>query len=131
MAKKSRHHKTTRREEAMDKPSYAMDVFEEKPKKPVKEKPREEAFHVGDTIGGQAADKLAQLKEQLAQTEQAKAPAKQSAKPRKTTRTAQDRLAENPDLSFAELFDPQEDERTSFEELLESSKLDWHYFKDE
>ncbi|MCL6548238.1 MAG: hypothetical protein K6T30_04935 [Alicyclobacillus sp.] len=35
------------------------------------------------------------------------------------------------DPSFAELFDPQEDDGTSFAELLDSSRLDWRRFKED
>ncbi|WAH35809.1 hypothetical protein [Alicyclobacillus dauci] len=129
MAKRTKQgHRRTRTDD-MDKPAYAMDVIPDKPKKPEKEKPKEEAFHIGDTIGGQAAEKLAQLKSQLADVEMDKTKAKE--KPKRKVQSAKERLEENPDLSFAELFDPQEDDEQSFDELLKSSKLDWHHFKDE
>jgi hypothetical protein len=57
--------------------------------------------------------------------------------PQKATKTsvsrqkdAKERLEENPNLSFAELFDPQEDESESFADLLQESKLDWRHFKE-
>lgn len=107
-----------------------MDVVADKPKKAPKEKPKEDAFHVGDTIGDQAASKLAALKAKLEDVADKQQQVK-AAKPQKPVRTAKERLDENPDLSFAELFDPQEDEEASFDELLKDSKLDWRYFKDE
>lgn len=120
-----------RKEEGLDKPSYAMDVFEEKSKKPAKEKPKEEAFHVGDSIGTSAAAQLAKLKEQLVDREEKAAPVKQSTKRKVSRQSAEDRLAQNPELSFAELFDPQEDEESSFADMLKDSKLDWRAYKED
>ncbi|MFB5190374.1 hypothetical protein [Alicyclobacillus fastidiosus] len=130
MSKKSKQHKRRTDVDLFDKPDYAMDVVADKPKKAPKEKPKEEAFHVGDTIGDQAASKLAALKAKLEDVADKQQQVK-AAKPQKPVRTAKERLDENPDLSFAELFDPQEDEEASFDELLKDSKLDWRYFKDE
>lgn len=130
MAKRTKKPHRRHDDEVMDKPAYAMDIVQEKPKKPAKQKPSEDAFHVADTISSQAASQLAKLKEQLVEVETPKQPVKPSSKKAKNTKSAADRLAENPDLSFAELFDPQEDDE-SFEEMLDSSKLDWQMFKDE
>lgn len=130
MAKKRRGQTGSRREDFYDKPAYAMDVFPEKPKKPEPERPKEEVFHVGDAIGGQVASRLEQLKAQLTESEAAKVP--QKATPIKPTkRSAKERLDEDPNLSFADLFDPQEDDDESFDSLLKSSKLDWQQFKED
>ncbi|MFD1673427.1 hypothetical protein [Alicyclobacillus fodiniaquatilis] len=130
----SKRHKNKRQksvEERPDKPDYAMDIIRDAPKKKAPEKPKEETFHLGDAIGGQAAAKLTQLKAQLAEVEEKKPEKIQPKTKQKAGRTTEERLADNPDLSFAELFDPQEDDEGSFDELLKSSKLDWRYFKDE
>lgn len=129
MPKKSRRQQRTRRDEPNDKPAYAMDVIQEKPKKPEPERPKEESFHVSDSIGGRAADELARLKAQLTEQAEPKKPSPAVTPMKSGKRSAQERLDEDPNLSFADLFDPQEDDEQSFDELLKSSKLDWQYFK--
>lgn len=130
MAKKRKGNRSGHQgERDLMKPDYAMDKLEP-PKKPEKEKPKEEAFHVGESVGGSTAALLAQLKEQLTVAEEEAKP-KKEVKQKRVARSAEERLSENPDLSFAELFDPTDDEESSFDELLKDSKLDWRFFKDE
>ncbi|WP_206916342.1 hypothetical protein [Alicyclobacillus suci] len=132
MSKKSKQKRNKTEQDVFDKPEYAMDIVVDKPKKAPKEKPKEEAFHVGESIGDKVATKLTELKAQLEEMAAAVKEAPAKAKRRaKTSRTAKERLEDNPDLSFAELFDPEDDEEVSFDELLKDSKLDWHHFKDE
>lgn len=131
MAKKSKHKTQTNREAYEDKPDYAMDRMIQKKQEPVVTKPKEEQFLLEDSIPSYAMMKLTKLKEQLSTEETAKLP-KQPAKPeKKKQRSAAERLEDNPDLSFAELFDPADEEDASFDELLNASKLDWKYFKDD
>lgn len=115
-----------------DKPAYAMDVVKE-PVKVKPEKPKEEAFHVGETVDGSIAQQLEKLKAQLVEQSEPKvaAPPKKAERGAASKKPAEERLAENPNLSFAELFDPQDDEDASFKDLLDESKLDWRFFKDE
>lgn len=110
-----------------------MDKMEPKAK-PAPKKPKEETFHVSDTLKGSTAAQLTKLKENLTEKEEEKKPAqsaKTKSKEKRPNRSAKERLEENPDLSFAELFNPADDEESSFEDMLSESKLDWRFFKDE
>lgn len=137
MTKRKRNNrKRSENDNDLVKPEYAMDKMEPKAK-PEPEKPKEETFHVGDALRDSTAVQLAKLKESLTTAEEEKKPrpapsGKTATKTKRSSnRSAEERFAENPDLSFAELFDPAEDEESSFEDLLEDSKLDWRFFKDE
>jgi len=134
VGKKQHKQHRTERDRGLDKPSFAADVMAEpvakKEAKPVRS---ETDISVEEHLKPGAADKLAALKVQMLATEQAahavavtkKQPASASAR----SASAQTRLDADPDASFAELFDPAEEDEESFEHLLEKSKTDWRHFK--
>lgn len=141
-----------------DKPEYAADWFREaeKPRQPKPEQQGQSAdaaagSSVAEHLGKTAMDALTKLKAQMAQTaaqEEAAAAAKRSGSAARTSSRARagekakrpgrfdtdagqdDDASGKSDASFAELFDPQEPDEKSFEELLGKSKLDWHAFKE-
>lgn len=130
---KKRGHPSPRIDE-FDKPSYAADRIEpaKNPQAPV---PNEAELRLEERLGKGTLDKLSALKTAMmsdpaAQSKQGPAAPKR-AKASVPRKSAAERLADDPDLSFAELFDPVEDDGASFEELFDSSKLDWRHFKDE
>jgi len=119
---------------ADDKPAYAADRMDVKPKpESAKRGDETESFLLRDAMNADVAARLAALKSALVEEAQARPVTQQQQKKEKAAkrRPAAERLAENPDLSFAELFDPADDDDVSFEEMLADSKLDWRSFKDE
>ncbi|GMA58578.1 hypothetical protein C7445_10469 [Alicyclobacillus sacchari] len=119
---------------ADDKPVYAADRMDPKPKRESAKRGDEaESFLLRDAMKSDVATRLAALKNALVEEAQARPDVPQAHKKAKAAkrRPATERLAENPDLSFAELFDPADDDDVSFEEMLADSKLDWRSFKDE
>jgi hypothetical protein len=127
--------RTGRREEGMDKPAWAADVIT-MPVKPQKPVVKETDIFLEERLGTSLLNQLAQLKAKVveeaeAATVKAQAVVIKSKKKVAQGKSAKDRLAEDPDASFAELFDPQDsDEEEAFAELLDESKLDWHHFKE-
>ena len=125
--------KTTRTaDEIQDKPDYAADWFRPKPK-PAKPKGDDAAkLSVEDRLSGGTVAKLSELKAKMESEAQARENG-QAGKKAVRKHSSPARLADPDDesKSFAELFDPQEDETDSFEDLLKESKLDWRSFKDE
>lgn len=118
-----------RREEGLDKPAWAADVMTapEKPQKPVK---KETDIFLEERLGTGMLDKLAQLKAKVVAEEETAKVKAVPVKKKTSGKTAKERLADDPDASFAELFDPQDSEgEEGFEDLLNDSKLDWQHFK--
>ncbi|CAM3715386.1 hypothetical protein [Alicyclobacillus pomorum] len=129
MAKKR---KTTRTaDEIQDKPDYAADWFRPKPK-PEKSKVDDAAkLSVEDRLSGGTVAKLAELKAKMesdAQAHEEGQAGKRAA--RKHSSPARPADPDDESKSFAELFDPQEEETDNFEDLLNESKLDWRSFKE-
>ena len=128
MAKKR---KTTRTaDDILDKPDYAADWFRPK-SKPEKPKVDDAAkLSVEDRLSGGTVAKLAELKAKM-ETEAQAHENGQSEKQvvRKPSSPARPANLDDESKSFAELFDPQEDDTDNFEDLLNESKLDWRSFK--
>ncbi|QRF23998.1 hypothetical protein FY534_10380 [Alicyclobacillus sp. TC] len=112
------------------KPDYAMDKMEPvaKPKKNVIP---EENARLEEFLSAAVAEKLSALKMTEKPDEDTALRISDKSKKEKQiqTRSAKEKLEENPDATFAELFDPAEDDHQSFEELLKDSALDWRHFK--
>lgn len=111
-----------------DKPDYAADLFraeKKQKKKPVTQDDSEVSLQ--DRLDKGMVDKLAALKKQMENVPQPKPSAVKPASPRKEVKPS---TVDDGAASFAELFDPQEKDESSFEDLLQSSKLDWRSFKE-
>ena len=75
---------------------------------------------------------LAKMKDQLLvqqQEHKENAQKKQREKMPSVRKTAKERIMEDNDLSFADLFDPAPEDELSFEEMINDSKMDWRKFK--
>lgn len=133
-------------DDGRDKPDYAADLFrKEQPgkqdsrKKQSANQTEDKGPTVAESLNGELANRLAQMKQALldedAKREAAKVtskqPQRQAAKGQGTSKSV--RRREEPDqetASFAELFDPTPEDEESFEEMLKDSKLDWQKFKE-
>lgn len=119
-----------------DKPDYAADYPVRKAK--AKEKDDDKA-HVKEHLQGNVLNKLNRLKATLQKKEASVTDSKgqttkRGAKPvqnRNHGGTNNNAQAATPDekKSFAELFEPEEEDDVSFEDMLKDSKLDWRKFK--
>lgn len=141
MAKRKKPASPVRAQEIQDKPDFAADWFRE-PRAEKKSATSDAAsaklekdVTVQDRLAPGTMDKLAALKEQM-DKEQAAAAAKATAaatkrqpaavKPRRSPDSGgrPDR-----DLSFSELFDPVDEDESSFEDMLKDAKQDWRNYK--
>lgn len=135
MGNQRKHKSRTKRdEEGMDKPSYAADVLLS-PKKPSKPVRKETDIFLEEHLGQNAVKRLEDMKQQLLTQEEEMARQTEIQKPgqplpKQRKKSADEKILEDPNLSFAELFDPTDEEDQDFAELLNDSKLDWRYFKD-
>jgi hypothetical protein len=117
--------------EIQDKPDYAADWFRPEPK-PVKAKD-ESLLSVEDHLSQSTVKKLAALKDAMAAESQEQNAQKVNGKSARRAEAKHGQSAERVDdgeKSFAELFDPVDEDDESFEDLLEKSKLDWRAFKE-
>jgi beta-glucosidase-like glycosyl hydrolase len=136
VSKKNRARRSSREAILEDKPDYAMDRMQkETVAKPQAETVPEQNARVEEFLQANALQRLKALKTAMQQDEAPSSPKQVEAAPRaeskkqRTGKSAAEKLSEQPDASFAELFDPVEDEETSFADMLGDSKLDWRYFK--
>ncbi|QQE80299.1 hypothetical protein [Alicyclobacillus sp. SO9] len=132
MSKRTHHNRAASAEN--DKPDYAADYPVQKAKA---EKKEDDKAHVQEHLQGSVLEELSRLKSKL-EKEAASADTKGEKLQRGSPSLRQDKRAgsskqvrETPDekKSFAELFEPQEEEDVSFEDILKESKLDWRKFK--
>lgn len=145
-ARKSRQQPSRPVEDGSDKPDFAADLFRKEsprkqPKRADEEKGKEAdtAAHVSDSLDDSVTSKLramqADLEKQAASQKavrEGKGPARASGSEpsNQAGRDARDNRSDKDNLSFSELFDPQEPDKASFEDLLKDSKLDWRKFKE-
>jgi hypothetical protein len=135
MGKQKKRHGAVRsgRDESFDKPDYAADMLQ-KQKKEKKPAVKETDIYVEERLNRTALQNLAKMKEQLLADANATAKiqvGKQALQKNKPVgKSAKEKIAEDPNASFAELFDPTDDDEHSFVEMLKDSKLDWHKYKD-
>jgi len=120
-------------DDGRDKPDYAADLFHDvKPKVKEEKKAVDDGPKLADAMQASVRDKLEQMKAQMqavAKPTTAVAP-KASGLTRVIGRKKMDVVEDDGKLSFAELFDSQEDgEENSFEEMLKESKQDWKSYK--
>lgn len=131
MGKQKKRHSTVHsgRDESLDKPDYAADMIQEK-KKEKKPAVKETDIFVEERLNHKDLQNLAKIKEQLL-AEANRSSEKRTVQRKKTSgKSAREKIADDPNVSFADLFDPVDDDEHSFEDLLKDSKLDWHKFKD-
>lgn len=120
------------KEESLDKPDYARDIVVA-PQKQKKHVPNETDIFVAERLKNETKQELAKMKDKLLiQQQENKEDSQQKRKGivPSVRKTAKERIMEDNDLSFAELFDPAPDDELSFEEMMNDSKLDWRKFKD-
>jgi hypothetical protein len=111
-----------------DKPDYAADLFRDEKKEKKKPVTQDDAeVSVQDRLDQGMVAKLAALKAQMQDVPKSKPSPLKPAPPRKDLKPSP---VDDGAASFAELFDPQEKDESSFEDLLQSSKLDWRSFKE-
>ncbi len=132
MGKNKKKRKTVRsgHEESLNKPDYAADTVM-KPLKMKKPVPKETDIFVSDCLNNKTLQSLTKMKNQLlVDGEKSNGQSKQNSMgvDRVQKKSASQRIAEEPDLSFAELFDPSDEDEQSFEEILANSKLDCRKF---
>lgn len=131
MGKQKKRHSTVRsgRDLSLDKPDYAADVIQEK-RKEKKPAIKETDIFVEERLNQKDLQSLAKIKERLL-AEANQSTEKQIVQKKKIAgKSAREKIADDPNVSFADLFDPADDDEHSFEDLLQDSKLDWRKFKD-
>jgi hypothetical protein len=135
VSKKNRARRSSREGILEDKPDYAMDRMQrETAAKPKAEVVPEQNARVEEFLHANALQRLKALKTSMEQheapsTKQVDSTRRAESPKSRTAKSAAEKLSEQPDASFAELFDPVEDEEASFADMLGDSKLDWRYFK--
>jgi hypothetical protein len=131
MGKQRKKHGAIRsgRDESLDKPDYAADTILEK-KKEKKPAVRETDIFVEEQLNQKTLQSLSRMKEQLLADANKPAGKQTGLKKKVAGKSASEKIAEDPNVSFADLFDPADDDEHSFEDMLKDSKMDWRKFKD-
>lgn len=133
MGKKQQKRHANKRDTGLDKPAFAADVITDAPNKPVKPIRSEADISMAEHLLPGVKEKLEQLKAHMEEAEVANreenARVKLNAPAVRRKPAAKDLLNDNPDASFAELFDPAEEDEMSFADLLNTSKSDWRDYK--